>query len=95
MNDSRDFEDAESERSGHSHVAVSVPPHPVFGGMLSRSEGMPSRKKWAAKHLGYTYCIGNRFCKSSSVFFSTLSAGIESMKYSFFITNSLITGGEE
>ena len=46
-NDSRDFKDAESVRSGHSHVAsqpVSFPPHPVPGGMLSRSLGMPSRK---------------------------------------------------
>ena len=46
MNDSRDFEDAESVRSGHSHVAsqpVSFPPHPVPGKMLSRSIGMPSR----------------------------------------------------
>ena len=46
-NDSRDFQHAESVRSGHSHVAsqpVSFPPHPVPGGMLSRSFGMPSRK---------------------------------------------------
>ena len=51
MNDSRDFQDAESVRSGHSHVAsqpVSFPPHPVHGGMPSRSIGMPSRKNWAA-----------------------------------------------
>ena len=47
MKDSRDFQDAESVRSGHSHVAsqpVSFPPHPVPGGMLSRSIGMPSRE---------------------------------------------------
>ena len=47
MNDSRDFQDAESVPSGHSHVTsqpVSFPPHPVPGGMLSRSFGMPSRK---------------------------------------------------
>ena len=47
MNDSRDFQDAESVRSGHSHVTsqpVSFPPHPVPGGMLSHSIGMPSRK---------------------------------------------------
>ena len=45
-NDSRDFQDAESVRSGHSHVTtqpVSFPPHPIPGGMLSRSLGMPSR----------------------------------------------------
>ena len=47
MNDSRDVQDTESVRNGHSHVAsqpVSFPPHPVPGGMLSRSIGMPSRK---------------------------------------------------
>ena len=46
MSDSRDFPDAESVRNGHSHVAnqpVSFPPHPVPGGMQSRSIGMPSR----------------------------------------------------
>ena len=46
MNDSRDFQDAESVRSGNSHVTsrpVSFPPHPIPGGMLSRSKGMPSR----------------------------------------------------
>ena len=44
MNNSRDFQDAESVRSGHSHVTsqlVSFPPHPIPGGMLSRSIGMP------------------------------------------------------
>ena len=47
MIDSIDFQDAESVRSGHSHVdtqPVSFPPHPVPGGMLCRSIGMPSRK---------------------------------------------------
>ena len=48
MNDSRDFQDAESVRRGHSHVAsqlVSFPPHPNPGGMQSRSKGMPSRRE--------------------------------------------------
>ena len=46
MNDSRDVQDAESVRSGQSHVAsrpVFFPPHPGPGGMQSRSLGMPSR----------------------------------------------------
>ena len=46
MNDSRDFQDAESVRSGQSHVPsqpVFFSPHPDPGGMLSRSPGMPSR----------------------------------------------------
>ena len=48
MNDSRDFQDAESVRSGNSHVTsqpVPFPPHPIPGGMLSRSIGMPSRRE--------------------------------------------------
>ena len=48
MNDSRDFQDAESVRSGQSHVAsqpVFFPPHPDPGGMLSGSLGMPTRNE--------------------------------------------------
>ena len=47
MNDSRDFQDAELVRSGHSHVAsqpVFFPPHPDPGGLLSLSLGMPILK---------------------------------------------------
>ena len=46
MNDSRDFKDAKSVRSGLFHVASQpafFPPFPDPGGMLSRSLGMPSR----------------------------------------------------
>ena len=56
MNDSKEFQDAESVRSVHSHDASqpsSFPLHPVPGGMLSRSVGMPSRKDGAATHMGY------------------------------------------
>ena len=40
MNDSKDFQDAESVRSGNSHVTsrpVSFPPHPIPEGMLRHS----------------------------------------------------------
>ena len=46
LNDSKDFKDAESERSGLSHVPSQLaffPPFRDSGGMLSRSMGMPSR----------------------------------------------------
>ena len=42
------FQDAESIRSGNSHVTsrpVSFPPHPIPEGMLSRSFGVPSRRE--------------------------------------------------
>ena len=98
MNDSRDFQDAQSARSGHSHVAsqpVSSPPHPIPGGMLSRSIGMLSRKEGRQAFGTRMLYRETFFCKSSRVFYSTLSAGIESMEVSYVGTNSLITGGEE
>ena len=48
MNDSKDFQDAESICSGNSHVTsrtVSFPPHPIPEGMLSLSIRMPSRRE--------------------------------------------------
>ena len=48
VNDSKDFLDAESVRSGNSHVTsrpVSFPPHSVPEGMLGRSFGVPSRRE--------------------------------------------------
>ena len=47
MNDSKDFQDAESVRSGNSHLTsrrVSFPPHPIFEGMLRHSFVSPRRK---------------------------------------------------
>ena len=47
MNDSKDFQDTESIRSGNSHVTsrpVSFPPHPIPEGMLRHSFGTPSRE---------------------------------------------------
>ena len=48
MNDSKEFQDAESIRSGNSHVSsrpLSFPHHPIPEGMLSRSFGVPSRRE--------------------------------------------------
>ena len=48
MNDSKDFQDAESVRSGNSHVTsrpVSFPPHPIPEGMLRHSFVSPSRRE--------------------------------------------------
>ena len=44
----RDFQDAESVRSGNSHITSQpafIPPHPIPEGMPSRSIGMPSRSE--------------------------------------------------
>ena len=48
MNDSKDFQDAESVRSGNSHVTsrpVSFPPRPIPGGMLRHSFVTPCRRE--------------------------------------------------
>ena len=48
MNDSKDFQDAESVRTGSSHVTsrpVSFPPHPIPEGMLRHSFESPRRKE--------------------------------------------------
>ena len=48
MNDSKDFQDAESVRSGNSHVTsrpVSFPPLPIPGGMLRQSFVSPAAEK--------------------------------------------------
>ena len=48
MNDSKDFQDAESIRSGNSHVTsrpVSFAPHPIPEGMLRHSLMVPRRRE--------------------------------------------------
>ena len=74
MNDSRDFQDAESVRSGQSHVTS----QPVFFPTSSRSwwnaklfSGNAEPQKCPAKYLGHSWKIGRRFCKSNGAFFST------------------------
>ena len=98
MNDSRDFQDAESVRSGNSHDTsqpVSFTLHPIPGGMLSRSIGMPSRIEGPPRIWDTHGIFGKRFCKPSCVLFSTLPAGIESMEFQKSRTDSLINNGKE
>ena len=69
MNDSRDFQDAESVRSGHSHVTsqpVSFPPHPSPEGMLSRSFGMPSRRAGPPSIWDTHGILGNVFANPAA-----------------------------
>ena len=81
LNDSRDFQDAESVRSGLSQVTSQPLFFPSFqdpGGMLSRSLGMPSRNDRPPSIWDTHGISGNGFCKSNGVFFSTLSARVQS-----------------
>ena len=84
MSDSKDFQDAESVRSGNSHVTsrpVSFPPHPIPGGMLRQSFVSPSRREgppciWDTHGLS-----GNVFGRSTCIFISSLSSRIASIEF--------------
>ena len=84
LNDSKDFQDAESVSSGNSHVSsrpVSFPPHPIPEGMLSRSFGVPSRREGPPSIWDTHGTSGNFSCKSRCVIISTLSSRIKSMEF--------------
>ena len=81
MNDSEDFQDAESLRSGNSHVTsrpVSFPPHPIPEGMLRHSFVTPSRREGPPSIWDTHGISGNVFVKSRCVIISTLSSRIAS-----------------
>ena len=82
MNDSKDFQDPESVRSGNSHVTsqpVSFPPHPIPEGMLRHSFVSPSRREGPPSIWDTHGFSGNVFAESTSIFISSLSSRIESM----------------
>ena len=96
MNDSRDFQDAESVRSGHSHVTsqpVSFPLHPIPGGMLSRNAEPQEKGRQA---------FGTRMVFRETFFLQFqwrllqhLSAGIESVEFIDRRAAPLIHSGEK
>ena len=97
MNDSKDFQDAESVRSGNSHVSsqpMLFPKHPIPEGLLRPSFVSPCRKE-GLPDLGYTWYIGKRFCKSTGFLYSSLSSRIESMEEDHRGTASYVHSGEE
>ena len=64
MNDSEDFQDAESVRSGNSHVTsrpVSFPPHPIPEGLLRHSYVSPRRKEGPPSNWDTHGISGNVF----------------------------------
>ena len=79
VNDSRDFKDAESVRSGLSHVTSQpafFPPFQNTGGMLSRSLGMPSRKDGPPSIWDTHGISGNVFANPTASFSAPYLQGI-------------------
>ena len=64
MSDSRDFQDAESVRSGHSPRCQSTYVFPTSSSSFWNAKPFcrnAEPQRWAAKHLGHTWYIGKRF----------------------------------
>ena len=83
MSDSKDFQDADQ-------FAVEIPTLPGDQCLSQHIRYLrdveafiriaaPQRR--AAMHLGHTWYIGKRFCKSTCIFISSLSSRIEPMGY--------------
>ena len=98
MDDSKDFQDAESVRSGNSHVTsqpMLFPKHPILEGIVEAFIRIAAPQRRTARHLGYTWYIGKRFCKSTCFFYSSLSSRIESMEEDHWGAASYVYSGEE
>ena len=85
MNDLKDFQGAESNRSGKSHVTsrrVSFKPHQVPEGMLNRIFffGVSSSREWLPNIWDTHGISGNVFVNTDASFISILSSRIELME---------------
>ena len=79
MNDSKDFQDAiSSQWKFPRYQSTNVFPNTSDVEAFFRIAA-PQRR--AAMHLGHTWYVGKRFCKSTCIFISSLSSRIESMGY--------------
>ena len=86
INDSEVFRDAESVRSGNSHVTsrpVSLTPHPIPEGMLRQAFVSPCRREGPPSIWDTHGVSGNAFCKSTCILISSLSSRVESGAVSF------------
>ena len=100
MNDSRDFQDAESVLSGQSYVTSQpafFPPVRNPGGMLSRSLGMPSRNDRPPSIFGTRMVYRETFLQIQPRLLSTALYPQELNPWSSGILriDSLLNGGEE
>ena len=79
MNDSKDFQNAESVRNGNSQVTNVFPNKSDTWRDVEAFIRVVAPQRRAAKLLGHTWYIGKRFWKSKCIFTSFLSSRIEPM----------------
>ena len=70
MSDSKDFQDYQSTSD--------IPTSSDTGRDVEAFIRIAAQQRRAARHLGYTWYIGKRFCKSTCFLYSSLSSRIES-----------------
>ena len=90
MNDSRDFKDAESVRSGQSHVTSQLAFFPLFRepcGMQRRSLCCRAATIGPPRIWDTHGVSGNVFCKFNGVFFSILCTRVQSMEFKYIRTH--------
>ena len=100
VNDSENFQDAESIRSGNSHVTsrpVSFPPHPIREGMSmgmpSRSFAVPSRKEGPPSIWDTHGILGNVFVNPQASSSAPYPQELNSTWKNYRRTNSHVYSG--
>ena len=84
MNDSKNFQDAESVRSGNFPRFQSISVFPTSSNTRRIVEAflrIAASQRRASMHLGHTWYIGKRFCNSTCIFISTLTSRMASMEF--------------
>ena len=97
MSDSTEFQDAESIRSGNSHVTsqpMLFPKHPILEGLLRPSFVSPRRKE--GRQIFGTHMVHREtFLQSTGFLYSSLSSRIESMEFVNWGAAPFIHSGKE
>ena len=98
MNDSKDFQDAESVRSGNSHVTSPpglFPRHPPFEGLL-KPAFISQRQTEEPPNIRDTSGIsGNVFCTSTDFFVSSVSSFYFDLTFTVFFHFSFLMHPEQ
>ena len=81
MNDSKDFQDAESWKFPRYQSTSVIPTSSDTWRNVVTFFRIAEPQRRAAKHLGHTWYIGKRFSRSTCIFIISLSSRIESREF--------------